>query len=115
MNAGEKAEFDRSKRIVAERQGWHCFHCGVNTHGDVWPGHSTHHRQSAVSTTTSPRTWSDCADPARRAAMGGRTSIRRRPNGSATSCRAGRIRAPCRSATGVATGGGSWMTGLPDV
>lgn len=46
MNAGEKAEFERSKRIVAERQGWHCFHCGVNTHGDAWPGHSTHHRQS---------------------------------------------------------------------
>lgn len=38
--------FEESKPVVAERQGWHCLRCGVNTHGDGWPGHSTHHRQS---------------------------------------------------------------------
>lgn len=44
MNAAEKTEFERSKRLVAQRQGWHCLRCGVNTHGGAW--HSTHHRQS---------------------------------------------------------------------
>ena len=44
MNATE-ADFERAKPMVAARQGWHCLRCGVNTHGDAWPGHSTHHRQ----------------------------------------------------------------------
>lgn len=49
MNASERAEraeFERNKPVVAERQDWHCLRCGTNTHGDAWPGHSTHHRQS---------------------------------------------------------------------
>ncbi len=46
MNAAERAEFERNKPVVAERQEWHCMRCGSNTHGCGWPGHSTHHRQS---------------------------------------------------------------------
>lgn len=40
------AEFEDAKPVVARRQGWHCLRCGRNTHGDWWPGHSTHHRKS---------------------------------------------------------------------
>ena len=39
-------EFEESKRIALERQGWHCLRCGVNIHDPSrWPGRSGHHRQ----------------------------------------------------------------------
>lgn len=39
-------EFEESKRIALERQGWHCLRCGVNIHDPArWPGRSGHHRQ----------------------------------------------------------------------
>lgn len=40
------SEFDDSKRIALERQGWHCMRCGANIHDPSrWPGRSGHHRQ----------------------------------------------------------------------
>lgn len=39
-------EFEDSKRIALERQGWHCMRCGTNIHDPArWPGRSGHHRQ----------------------------------------------------------------------
>ena len=40
------SEFEDSKRIALERQGWHCLRCGANIHDPSrWPGRSGHHRQ----------------------------------------------------------------------
>ena len=40
------SEFEDSKRIALERQGWHCLRCGTNIHDPArWPGRSGHHRQ----------------------------------------------------------------------
>lgn len=40
------SEFEDSKRIALERQGWHCLRCGTNIHDPSrWPGRSGHHRQ----------------------------------------------------------------------
>lgn len=39
-------EFEDSKRIALQRQGWHCLRCGTNIHDPSrWPGRSGHHRQ----------------------------------------------------------------------
>lgn len=39
-------QFQESKRIALQRQGWHCMRCGRNLHDpSVWPGRSGHHRQ----------------------------------------------------------------------
>lgn len=40
-----KHSFERSAKVVAQRQDWHCMRCGRNTLGGSWPGVSTHHRQ----------------------------------------------------------------------
>ena len=39
-------QFQESKRIALQRQGWHCLRCGTNIHDpSLWPGRSGHHRQ----------------------------------------------------------------------
>lgn len=39
-------QFQESKRIALQRQGWHCMRCGTNIHDpSLWPGRSGHHRQ----------------------------------------------------------------------
>lgn len=39
-------QFQESKRVALQRQGWHCMRCGRNLHDPtVWPGRSGHHRQ----------------------------------------------------------------------
>lgn len=39
-------QFQESKRIALQRQGWHCMRCGRNLYDpSVWPGRSGHHRQ----------------------------------------------------------------------
>lgn len=37
--------FERSAKVIACRQDWHCMRCGRNTRDGSWPGVSTHHRQ----------------------------------------------------------------------
>lgn len=39
-------QFQESKRVALQRQGWHCLRCGTNIHDpSLWPGRSGHHRQ----------------------------------------------------------------------
>lgn len=80
------SEFDDSKRIALERQGWHCMRCGANIHDPSrWPGRSGHHRQLRARRIrmcgTVPPTSSSCVAAVTQDATAGSTSMWQRRSG----------------------------------